>query len=403
MSTPEVDHAQALLLEDDVEGRYGRQGMEGDANSTDIEQVANNFKQLKSFEIIKSSLRIFTSNTKLMFLMMFSVIPFFVFLVFYEIKLQKIMAAAPGVPMYPHRSIHVVVSVSSGYLRNGSRSFGRFTEIPQDDDRMEFVSEFIQICIFFLVLYPLLELLSMITTVQIAAKLYAGEKPAALKDVFYQKNNLKGVLVTCGYVHLLSCLTLLGLIWIVANHLVFGKFGSSWGTFWQPEAGIGQVWYILLLGIHTMMFVALLYKYLHWSSFWNMSMVISVLEEETGLDAFGMTGYYGKHCRPTGFQLMLGFVGFAVVLRLPYLYGGLSNHGVGFTSVIIGSICLESLVKWIAFVLYYFDCKQQTMEKKNDEEIRKTVNMAIVCVVLGIWDMIWLGNIISTSFHSSNE
>ncbi|KAL9240934.1 hypothetical protein vseg_015099 [Gypsophila vaccaria] len=36
--------------EDDIESRYGRQGKEGDANSSGIEQVANNFKQLKSLD-----------------------------------------------------------------------------------------------------------------------------------------------------------------------------------------------------------------------------------------------------------------------------------------------------------------------------------------------------------------
>ncbi|KAK9707361.1 hypothetical protein RND81_07G192300 [Saponaria officinalis] len=254
----------------------------------------------------------------------------------------------------------------------------KITDIRQDDDRMEFLLESLQVCILYLVLYPLLQLLSTITTIQITAKVYAGEKPATLKDVFYRKINLRGVLVTCGCAQLLSFLTLLGLIWIVVTHLLYSKFGSTFDAFWRLDVDVGDCFYILLAGIHTMMFVALLYKYLHWSAFWNMSMVISILEDETGLDAFGMTGYYGKHCKPTGFQLMLGFVGFNIFLRLPYLYGGLGigNQGVGFTSAVIGFVCLGSLVKWIAFVLYYFDCKQQTMEKKNDVEIGKTVNVA---------------------------
>ncbi|KAK9704922.1 hypothetical protein RND81_07G020500 [Saponaria officinalis] len=207
-------NAQALLqpLEDDIERRNECQGTEGETKSIDIEQVIGNFKQLKSFDILKSALKIFTSNTKLMFFMMFSIIPFFVLMVFFEIKLQKTAVAAPDAIRPPSR---VITLSSYVYIGDGYHSLRKITETRHDDNRMKTVLEFLQVCILYLVLYPLMQLLSMITLIQIAAKVYAGEKPATLKDVFYRKVNLKGVLVTCGCAQLLSFLTLLGLFWIV--------------------------------------------------------------------------------------------------------------------------------------------------------------------------------------------
>lgn len=41
-------------------------------------------------------------------------------------------------------------------------------------------------------------------------------------------------------------------------------------------------------------FVAVLFKYLDWSALWNMGMVISVMDEETGNEALEMSSYYAK-------------------------------------------------------------------------------------------------------------
>ncbi|XP_021842754.2 uncharacterized protein [Spinacia oleracea] len=124
-------------------------------------------------------------------------------------------------------------------------------------------------------------------------------------------------------------------------------------------------------------FLGLLYKYLEWSAFWNMSMVISFMDEQTGIEAFGMSDYYGKHCKKTGFQLMLGFFVFGNVLRLPCLYAGLctgSVAGVLITCIVIMMVSLSNLVKWVAFLVYFQYCKQQTMEKKlDDQEQNKNV------------------------------
>uniref|UniRef100_A0A803L0G8 Uncharacterized protein n=1 Tax=Chenopodium quinoa TaxID=63459 RepID=A0A803L0G8_CHEQI len=139
-------------------------------------------------------------------------------------------------------------------------------------------------------------------------------------------------------------------------------------------------WYLTVCVLQSVMFLALLYKYLDWSAFWNMGMVISCTEEQTGVAALGLSDYYGRHSKKTGFQLMLGFFIFGNVLRLPCLYAGLCNGsfaGVMITSIVIMSVSIGNLVKWIAFLLYFQYCKQQTMEKKVDDHKQgKTVKAA---------------------------
>ncbi|XP_056690879.1 uncharacterized protein [Spinacia oleracea] len=167
----------------------------------------------------------------------------------------------------------------------------------------------------------------------------------------------------------MSTMTLSGLVWIVSNHrLVFGGYYDPTGASWFN---------ILSLTVHSVIFLGLLYKYLEWSAFWNMSMVISFMDEQTGIEAFGMSDYYGKHCKKTGFQLMLGFFVFGNVLRLPCLYAGLctgSVAGVLITCIVIMMVSLSNLVKWVAFLVYFQYCKQQTMEKKlDDQEQNKNV------------------------------
>lgn len=317
-----------------------------------------NLKQLKSFVILRSALTTFTGNFKFMLLTILSVVPLFAFMIFYEIKLQTTLQGIPIVLDGPSQII---------YLEN-------LYVVPQDDIvdlRSKFFSTLVQLSLFYLVLHPMLEMFSIVITIKFAAKIQSGDTQVALKEALY-KNNFKGLSVTYLCVHLLSILTLLGLFWVVLNHNLFSA--RIWHHF--ELHSIEFYMNLLSIGFHSAIFIALLYVYLGWSAFWNMSIVISVMEEETGIWAFGLSDYYGKHCKSTGFQLMLVFFAFGNVLRVPSLFFGLCNSssaGVSVTAIVIGLVCLGNLVKWVAFVLYFYDCKQQVMEKKGDEEVGKSV------------------------------
>uniref|UniRef100_A0A803LJ61 RRM domain-containing protein n=1 Tax=Chenopodium quinoa TaxID=63459 RepID=A0A803LJ61_CHEQI len=204
---------------------------------------------------------------------------------------------------------------------------------------------------------------SLSLTTKIASKVLAAEKLSTFKELFHQKVNFGGPFTTYLCVHLLSSTTLLGLSWI----RLLSKVLFSGPRYYDQSISF---WYVLFVALQSVMFLALLYKYLDWSAFWNMGMAISCKEEQTGVAALGLSEYYGRHCKKTGFQLMLGFFVFGNALRLPCLYAGLCNGsvaGVMITSIVIMSVSIGNLVKWIAFLLYFEYCKQQTMEKKVDD------------------------------------
>uniref|UniRef100_A0A803L0G9 Uncharacterized protein n=1 Tax=Chenopodium quinoa TaxID=63459 RepID=A0A803L0G9_CHEQI len=104
---------------------------------------------------------------------------------------------------------------------------------------------------------------------------------------------------------------------------------------------------ILSIGFHALIFYGILYKYLEWIVLWNMAMVISMLQIEASLYALELSAYYGKH--------------FAVTV-------------IGFGLVFFGS-----LVKWVALVAYFYDCKAQVSSKKAQEEVHKAVEADDLC------------------------
>uniref|UniRef100_A0A7C9DZ97 Uncharacterized protein n=1 Tax=Opuntia streptacantha TaxID=393608 RepID=A0A7C9DZ97_OPUST len=311
-------------------------------------QVIQNLKQLKSSEILGSAVTTFTSNFKFMFLMILSILPLCAFMIFYEIKLQRTIE---GVSNFLD---------SSSFVGFHSISYDQYDNANESE--WSFFLDIVQLCLFYSVFYPILEIYSVFITINLAAKIHSGQ-PGVTEKAVLDHNNLAGIFSTYLYIQLLSALTFLGLFWVAVNYYLFSiRFSYSY-DFLEFYSNI------LSTGFHSAVSVALLYKYLGWSAFWNMGMVISVLEEETGIGAFGLSAYYGKHCKQNGIQLMLIFFAFCNSPRLLSLSFGLCNSsfaGVCVTVIVIGLFCLGNLVKWVAFVLYFYGCKQQVMEKKVD-------------------------------------
>ncbi|XP_057528794.1 uncharacterized protein LOC130807556 [Amaranthus tricolor] len=295
-----------------------------------IRQVFSNLQELKSFEILISALKIFTSNIKFMLFIVCCILPLYIFMVFSEIKLQEAIDYA---------------------LSNSTK---------------DFIPAILKLCLFYVFLYPILECVSICYTIKIAEKLHVGEKQVTIKHILNQKLSLKCPFITYLYVYFQSSVTFLGLLGVLGNYKIF-SFISYYSYLEYVEIGLN----ILSISFHSMIFFGLLYKYLEWSAIWNLGMVISVMEEQNGIAVLGISDYYGKKCKKTGFELMLVFFLTGNVLRVFCLYGGLCNGsfaGVLITCVNIMLFLLANLVKWITFLLYYYHCKQQIMEKKVDDQ-----------------------------------
>ncbi|XP_021742268.1 uncharacterized protein LOC110708446 [Chenopodium quinoa] len=340
-----------------------------------------NVKQLKSFEILNSAVKNFTSNTKFLSFVILSILPFFAFIVFYEIQISEATDAI--------LRFLVPTSMSYDIGFDSDENISLFSTTDKNDSKRETFRIVFELVPLYLILLPLLELFSLTIVINISAKVVdAGNmKSTNLKETLYQKNNFKGPFITSLWVQLFSASNLFGLIWAVANHsMITARFDYSFWNY-RYESVLPNNVYVNILSIlfHTLISLALLYKYLDWSALWNMAIVISVLEGETGLDALEISAYYRKHCKRTGFQLMLIFFVYIVALRLPILLARMCSFvtvRVAVTAIVVVLVCLGSLVKWVTMVLYFYDCKAQAMLKKfDDEDVGQAVKDGDVCTV----------------------
>ncbi|CAI0627458.1 unnamed protein product [Linum tenue] len=246
-------------------------------------------------------------------------------------------------------------------------------------------SKLVQLGLLYLVPYHLLQFLSVATTVDMATRLYDGENLSGsnLRDFLRRplcRNGIKGPFITFMYSVLLSASTLLGLLWIAANcFFVIKLFDNPFHHYYYYDhdyyyygSGVSLLRNSAIIGVHGVAFVALLSKYVEWSGGWNASVVVSILGEEYGNEAFEVSAYFTRGSQFRGGMLMFVFFAWGVVLRLPCLFGGWSvvgNH-VGFLLAFLGTvlICVGNVIKWVVCAVYFFDCKRRILEKKIDGE-----------------------------------
>lgn len=115
-----------------------------------------------------------------------------------------------------------------------------------------------------------------------------------------------------------------------------------------------------------------------------MSLIVSVLEQEEGedgekgiygSDALSLSAWYRKGHETRDVWMMLMFLIFALTTRMPCLYSkcslSSSGNGVLYTGLYVGLICFGNVLKWLACVVRYHDCKARPLRKKADVEQAK--------------------------------
>ncbi|KAK9276199.1 hypothetical protein L1049_005730 [Liquidambar formosana] len=307
-------------------------------------------QKLEFFEILKESLVIPCKNINFIIFIFFTSLPFFCFMVFYEIILQTTLVETSKILTQPPDFYDYSWPVVPTYITR------RLT--------WEFLHRLIQLGLLYMVPLHLLELFNVILTVDLASKIYEGEKPMTLREMIHKpidKARLKGSFITSVYVFFLSTCTLLGLIWLVTNYTII----SSSSAFS----------YDLFFVVFGVAFVILLAKYLEWSAVWNMSIVISTLEKRYGVEALAVSAYFIRGSKQRGLLLMLVFFAWGIVLRLPCLYAGCNERGSGIVAQIT-LFCLGNVMKWVVCMVFFYDCKKRILEKKVDEEEGREVKAA---------------------------
>ncbi|XP_004509837.1 uncharacterized protein [Cicer arietinum] len=307
-------------------------------------EIETNHKQkLEVSDILKEAFMIFVKNLNFIIFTFVTSLPLFCIMVYFEIQLQETLVETLNIINPKH---------------NHFRDFGYMLDLMNT----AYFLKLIQLGIIYMVPLHVLEFCTAIVTIDLASMISLKEKKMTLKEMFqkpFEPSKLRGSFLTFIYVLFLTTTHQLGLLWIVINYHFFLK-GLS---------------YVLFGVICSMLFAKVLKMYLEWSSMWNMSFVISILEGIYGIDALALSVNFSKGCHEKGLFLMLIFFAWEHFLRLScYLIGGYYEQGNGIF-IQVGLMCIVIPLKWVVFMIYFNDCKEKQLEKKMDEELGKDVKV----------------------------
>ncbi|XP_062110272.1 uncharacterized protein LOC133822078 [Humulus lupulus] len=320
---------------------------------------------MKVFDILKETLTIFYKNINFVFFTILTSLPLFCFLIYYETFLQKFLLKSTE--SLPLRN-------TSSYIRPYS-SLGDSWFLPVDIVRnlnKYHFNELIQMGFLYLVPLHLLELCSLLVTVDLSSKIYREDKALTFMDMLHlriDKARLRGTVITFLYVVFVSTCTLLGFIWLLlTSSAVFRIFTHENvivlnNLVWVSSLGF-YLFDHLLYGSNLLLLVII---YLPWCAIWNLGLVISILEGMSGIKALGSAAYLSLRNTQNGVSLVLIFTIWELGLRALCLYFGCYETWIGIVGL-ISLLCLGNALKWVSFVVYFQDCIRRISRKKTSQE-----------------------------------
>ncbi|GLU03074.1 hypothetical protein SLE2022_202920 [Rubroshorea leprosula] len=301
-------------------------------------------EELEFLDILKHALNILYKNTSFIVSSLLTSLPLLSFLPLFEIILQKVLLE------------------TREFLTESSALNYHYGVVDGFSNNKGFPISLIVRCVLYFVPYHLLELLSIIPIVDTTLMIYTKEKRVSLRDIYksLKKTRVKGPFITSVCVLFFSTCFLIGFAAIVILFCVLLK----WNLYYDPIMCITTIFQGVAL-------MASLIKYLDWRSCWNMALVISVVEETYGAEALRLSAYYSRRSSDEGIFLSLVFFVWELVFRVSCLLGRChERQGVRMWCLVSSSmICVGNVMKWVVFVVYFFDCKRRVLEKKIDEEV----------------------------------
>ncbi|EOA36501.1 hypothetical protein CARUB_v10011188mg [Capsella rubella] len=335
-------------------------------------------EDLDYINILKRATKLLCGNINLVIFLFLCSLPLFCFLIFFELSLQS------------------TVSLASQYLV-GQLDNWSYYDVRQDDALSEnLIPLLIQTFLLYLFPYSLLDLLTTSTVVSASWIVHmSGEEPLKFGRLVRRtlelcQNRIEGCLITSLYVLLMSTPVFCGFFFVATNYFyIISLIGFRNYSYYYYEYGGGyyssfndpvkMLFDAVLAMFHVALFLFLLAKFSTWTSGWNMGLVVSVLEEGEdgqaiyGPDALTLSAYYGKGHEERGLRVMLVFLVFAMAMRMPCFCFKCteSSNGVRvlYTSFYVGLICVGNVIKWVACLVFYEDCRTRFLVKKGDLEI----------------------------------
>lgn len=194
-----------------------------------------------------------------------------------------------------------------------------------------------------------LDFITLTAIVDSASLFYEGKNTMNLKHMLQRlakETRFKGPLITSVMAFLLASLVVLGLFSLATYAYIASPF-------------------TIFIALFVVQFVALLAKFIEWSAIWNMSIVMSIVEEKQGDVALFVSSYLSRGNRKHGFLFVLVFFVWTVVLRLSCLYlrSLVGGSGMVVLAAYTSLVCLGNVMKWVVFVVYFYDCKKRVQEK----------------------------------------
>ncbi|XP_057419532.1 uncharacterized protein LOC130713754 [Lotus japonicus] len=330
--------------------------------------------EMEVLDILKEAVKVYVKNINFITFTIVTSLPFFCVMIYFELLFQKTVVEASE--FLSQKTADETVEVISLLLSEDKADFNYVHELGSFIDKIfskDYLPVLIQLGFIYLVPLQVLELCSAILTMDLASKLRSGDNNLSLtlKQMFQNSiidiSIMKGTFITSLYMLFLSACLLIAFPWTLNN---FYCLSEAFGDY---------IFSAIISLVCCLVLAKLLMVYLEWSSILNMSIVISVLDGIYGFGALRVSYAFSRGNQKRGLFLMLVFFVLGLCLRLSCLSLESYERGIGIF-VQIGVLTVVNTLKWVSCMIYFYDCKKRTMEKKVDEELGKAIEEWILQV-----------------------
>ncbi|PON59309.1 Transmembrane protein [Parasponia andersonii] len=146
----------------------------------------------------------------------------------------------------------------------------------------------------------------------------------------------------------------------------FSSVSVEAATYWGGHGPLVRSRTIFFHVVHGITFAAAMAVWSGFCAFWNMGVVLSVLEGKRGLGAFSASGDLMKGNMTRGTILMVIDTAWRISLVLPGFFLRWDFFGgVGYKVAQEWLFSTATVLNWVVLVVYYYDCKNRQRESKN--------------------------------------
>ncbi|CAH2033743.1 unnamed protein product [Thlaspi arvense] len=353
-------------------------------------------EKLSVIKLLKRAAKLLFGNIKLAFFLLLCSLPLFCFLIFFELSLQTTVSLTY---QFLSKQLSFEEDLSGNDLFLQTTVSLNYQFLSQQHSFWEDLSEnhlilwLIQTSLLYFLPYTFLDLLTTTTIVAASSIVYTSEKePMRLTDLVRRsfeicQTRVRGCLITSLYVLLLS--TSVFIFFFLFFLLLFFGFFSNWTKqliiaplLHQHQSFLDQapvLIYAMVVLVQGTLFMYLTGKFFKWSAGWNMGLVVSVVEEDGedgqgiyGSDALSLSALYRRGHEKRDLWMMLVFLVFSLAARIPCVYSKCNLYSSGnrvlYTGIYVGFLCVGNVLKWLACVVCYHNCKTRFLRKKADVE-----------------------------------